>query len=51
MRPQFKAPEDFMVIRAGNSLRIKMSYEVRVNMAALGMRYIGYAVYLPTYTV
>ncbi|XP_041944622.1 immunoglobulin-like and fibronectin type III domain-containing protein 1 isoform X1 [Alosa sapidissima] len=27
MRPQFHSPEDFMVIRAGNSLRIKMTYE------------------------
>ncbi|KAM6980874.1 immunoglobulin-like and fibronectin type III domain-containing protein 1 [Aplochiton taeniatus] len=27
MRPHFKAPEDFMVVRAGNSLRIKMIYE------------------------
>ncbi|XP_062402366.1 immunoglobulin-like and fibronectin type III domain-containing protein 1 isoform X2 [Sardina pilchardus] len=27
MRPQFHSPEDFMVIRAGNSVRIKMTYE------------------------
>jgi len=27
MKPRFKDPEDFMVIRAGNSLRIKVGYE------------------------
>ncbi|XP_030634072.1 immunoglobulin-like and fibronectin type III domain-containing protein 1 [Chanos chanos] len=27
MRPQFKSPEDFMVVRAGNSVRIKINYE------------------------
>ncbi|XP_055016668.1 immunoglobulin-like and fibronectin type III domain-containing protein 1 [Boleophthalmus pectinirostris] len=27
MRPHFKDPEDFMVVRAGNSVRIKINYE------------------------
>ncbi|KAG7477824.1 hypothetical protein MATL_G00073700 [Megalops atlanticus] len=27
MRPHFKNPEDFMVVRAGNSVRVKINYE------------------------
>lgn len=28
VRPCFKDPEDFIVVRAGNSVRVKMCYEV-----------------------
>lgn len=29
VKPHFKDPEDFMVVRSGNSIRIKINYEVR----------------------
>lgn len=31
VKPFFKEPEGFMVVRSGNSIRIKINYEVRVH--------------------
>ncbi len=31
MKPHFKDPEDFMVVRSGNSIRIKINYEVKIH--------------------
>lgn len=32
VKPHFKDPEDFMVVRSGNSIRIKINYEVKVHI-------------------
>lgn len=34
MRPCFKDPEDFIVVRAGNSARVKICYEVWISIKA-----------------
>jgi len=32
VKPRFKDPEDFMVVRSGYSIRIKIDYEVKVHI-------------------